>query len=178
MTVLWLPRLYFLTPFVILKTGQFWTFSENTRFLGCLPPKVVFSHFGIQDNTPPSLSLPFVRWGGTKEAYVSGVPTRPANLYAFPSDLWAPLDHSTVWTYCNTAIHNVVGPVQPTKKNRDTIAEARAHLDRRYATQKLSVDQQVYRHMAITKFRDQAGIDKVGPKKGKRRSRVGAVFGP
>ena len=81
-----------------------------------------------------------------------------------PPDLWAPLDHTAVWTDCNTAIHNVVGPVRPTKQNRESYAEAKAHLERRYATQKLSVDQQVHRHMAIAQFQHQAGIDKVGPK--------------
>ena len=43
-----------------------------------------------------SLSLPFVQWGGKKEAYVSGVPTWPADLYAFPPHLWAPFPRNPV----------------------------------------------------------------------------------
>ena len=33
--------------------GRFWTFSGKHSILGCLPSKVVFGHFGIQDNRPP-----------------------------------------------------------------------------------------------------------------------------
>ena len=125
-----------------------------------------------------SLSLPFVQWGGTSETYVQGVATWPADNYAFPPDLWAPLTHADVWTDCNTAINNVVGPVRPTKQNRKSIAEARAYLERRYANEKLSLDHQVLRLMAITDFRQRAGLDDVAPRKRKRRSVVGVAFGP
>ena len=67
-----------------------------------------------------NLAMPFVEWGGTKEKYVSGVATWPANQYAFPPDLWAPQDHTAVWKDCNTAINNAVGPVRPSKKNKET----------------------------------------------------------
>ena len=44
------------------------------------------------------------------------VPTRPLG----------PHDHGAVWNECNTAIDNVIAPIREDKKNKETLAQAKA----------------------------------------------------
>ena len=103
---------------------QGWQIHRPRRYLTCEARKGGANYLHVVRNglpVAPGKTLPFVQWGGTSETYVQGVATWPAEKYAFPPDLWAPLTHTDVWTDCNTAINNVVGPVRPTKDPRCTM---------------------------------------------------------
>ena len=125
-----------------------------------------------------NFTVPFIEWGGTKETYVFGQERWPRDKFVFPPDLWAVHNTDGLTKDCNSAIDNVLTPVREDEKNRDSLAEARAHLDRRFANSKVSSDLQRQRLRAIVDFRHHAGTDVPRPNKRKRRGHTGVPFGP
>ena len=125
-----------------------------------------------------NFTVPFVEWGATKETYVFSQAQWPSNKFHCPPDLWAVHNTEGLTKDCNTAIDNVLTPVREDKKNKESLAEARAHLERCFENHKVSDDLQRRRLHAIVDFRHYAGTDVARPNKRKRRVETGVPFGP
>ena len=66
----------------------------------------------------------------TKETYAKGL-NRWSEDFVFPPPLWAPLAKEDVQQECHVAINNALLPVKEAEKNRQALADARAHMEDR-----------------------------------------------